>query len=41
MPLLHGITDAVIKDGRSRRDDRRNQNAITASGTKAQDGSYI
>jgi hypothetical protein len=31
----YGLRDAVIKDRRLRRDDERDQNAITASGTEA------
>jgi hypothetical protein len=35
MLFLDGMRDMVIKDQRSRRDDRRDQNAITPSGIEA------
>jgi hypothetical protein len=39
--FLHVIRAAVIKNGQFRRDDRRNRNAIMASGTEVQDDSYV
>jgi hypothetical protein len=41
MPFLHDVRDTVIKDRWLRRENRRDRNAITASGTEVQDGIYV